>query len=88
MSLLNQFSMFTKNLAGLGQGKLIALAAAGIIAVGMVLGAGIYVNRPSFETLYVGLSEATSLKSALRLQKPISTSTSVPMVAASRFPSA
>lgn len=59
--------MFTKNLAGLGQGKLIALAAAGIIAVGMVLGAGIYVNRPSFETLYVGLerSDVTQISIAL-----------------------
>ncbi|WP_112808916.1 flagellar basal-body MS-ring/collar protein FliF [Ensifer sp.] len=67
MSLLNQFSMFTKNLAGLGQGRLIALAAAGIIAVGMVLGAGIYVNRPSFETLYVGLerSDVTQISIAL-----------------------
>ncbi|OCP35662.1 flagellar basal-body MS-ring/collar protein FliF [Ensifer sp. LC163] len=67
MSLLNQFSMFTKNLASLGQGKLIALAAAGIIAVGLVLGAGIYVNRPSFETLYVGLerSDVTQISIAL-----------------------
>lgn len=67
MSLLNQFSMFTKNLASLGQGRLIALAAAGIIAVGMVLGAGIYVNRPSFETLYVGLerSDVTQISIAL-----------------------
>ncbi len=67
MSLLNQFSMFTKNLAGLGQGKLIALAAASIVAVGMVLGAGIYVNRPSFETLYVGLerSDVTQISIAL-----------------------
>lgn len=67
MSLLNQFSMFTKNLASLGQGKLIALAAAGIVAVGMVLGAGIYVNRPSFETLYVGLerSDVTQISIAL-----------------------
>ncbi|OCP20730.1 MULTISPECIES: flagellar basal-body MS-ring/collar protein FliF [unclassified Ensifer] len=67
MSLLNQFSMFTKNLASLGQGKLIALAAAGLIAVGLVLGAGIYVNRPSFETLYVGLerSDVTQISIAL-----------------------
>lgn len=59
--------MFTKNLASLGQGKLIALAAAGIVAVGMVLGAGIYVNRPSFETLYVGLerSDVTQISIAL-----------------------
>ncbi|ANK71389.1 flagellar basal-body MS-ring/collar protein FliF [Ensifer adhaerens] len=67
MSLLDQLSTFTKNLSSLGQGKLIALAAAGIVAVGMVLGAGIYVNRPSFETLYVGLerSDVTQISIAL-----------------------
>ncbi|HEV7320738.1 MAG TPA: flagellar basal-body MS-ring/collar protein FliF [Ensifer sp.] len=67
MSLLDQLSTFTKNLSNLGQGKLIALAAAGIVAVGMVLGAGIYVNRPSFETLYVGLerSDVTQISIAL-----------------------
>ena len=51
MNLFDQFSTFTKNLSNLGQGKLIALAVAGIVAVGFVLGAGIYVNRPSCETL-------------------------------------
>lgn len=67
MSLLDQLSTFTKNLSSLGQGKLIALAAAGVVAVGLVLGAGIYVNRPSFETLYVGLerSDVTQISIAL-----------------------
>ncbi|MBP1861845.1 flagellar basal-body MS-ring/collar protein FliF [Rhizobium herbae] len=55
MNLLDQFSTVTKNLAALGQGKLIALISAGVIAVGIVLAAGLYVNKPSYETLYVGL---------------------------------
>jgi len=55
MNLLDQLSTVMKNLTSLGQGKLIALISAGVIAVGIVLGAGIYVNKPAFETLYVGL---------------------------------
>ncbi len=55
MNLLDQLSPVTKNLANLGQGKLIALISAGVIAVGIVLAAGLYVNKPSYETLYVGL---------------------------------
>ncbi|WEX88132.1 flagellar basal-body MS-ring/collar protein FliF [Sinorhizobium garamanticum] len=67
MNLFDQFSTFTKNLGSLGQSKLIALAVAGIVAVGFVLAAGIYVNRPSFETLYVGLerSDVTQISIAL-----------------------
>ncbi|MDX1149739.1 flagellar M-ring protein FliF [Sinorhizobium medicae] len=67
MNLFDQFSTFTKNLSNLGQGKLIALAVAGIVAIGFVLGAGVYVNRPSFETLYVGLerSDVTQISIAL-----------------------
>ncbi|WP_081157896.1 flagellar basal-body MS-ring/collar protein FliF [Ensifer aridi] len=67
MNLFDQFSAFTKNLSNLGQGKLIALAVAGIVAIGFVLGAGIYVNRPSYETLYVGLerSDVTQISIAL-----------------------
>ncbi|OBZ96531.1 flagellar M-ring protein FliF [Pararhizobium polonicum] len=58
MNLLDQLSTVTKNLAGLGQGKIIALIAAGVVAVGMVLAAGLYVNKPSYETLYVGLESS------------------------------
>ncbi|MCA1441221.1 flagellar M-ring protein FliF [Ensifer sp. IC4062] len=67
MNLFDQFSTFTKNLGNLGQSKLIALAVAGIVAVGFVLAAGIYVNRPSYETLYVGLerSDVTQISIAL-----------------------
>ncbi|MBB5533851.1 flagellar basal-body MS-ring/collar protein FliF [Rhizobium giardinii] len=58
MNLLDQLSTVTKNLASLGQGKLIALIAAGVVAVGIVLAAGLYVNKPSYETLYVGLESS------------------------------
>ncbi|PDT85858.1 flagellar basal-body MS-ring/collar protein FliF [Sinorhizobium sp. BJ1] len=67
MNLFDQFSTFTKNLSNLGQSKLIALAVAGIVAIGFVLGAAVYVNKPAFETLYVGLerSDVTQISIAL-----------------------
>ncbi|MBP2235659.1 flagellar M-ring protein FliF [Sinorhizobium kostiense] len=67
MTLFDQFSTFTKNLGNLGQSKLIALALAGIVAIGVILGAAIYVNKPAFETLYVGLerSDVTQISIAL-----------------------
>ncbi|WJH38972.1 flagellar basal-body MS-ring/collar protein FliF [Aliirhizobium terrae] len=60
MNLLAQFQNVFKNLAALGQTKLIALAAAGLVSVALVLAAAIYVNKPAYETLYVGL-ETTDL---------------------------
>lgn len=58
MSLLDQFASVGKNLAGLGQAKLAALAGVGVVAVGLVLGAAFFVNKPAYETLYVGLESA------------------------------
>ncbi|MFB2549683.1 flagellar basal-body MS-ring/collar protein FliF [Ensifer soli] len=55
MTLLDQMTSFGKNLAGLGTGKLAMLGAAGLVSVALVLGAALYVNKPSYETLYVGL---------------------------------
>lgn len=60
MTLLDQLSNVGKNLASLGQGKLVTLAASAVVAIGLVLGASIYVNKPAMETLYVGL-ETTDL---------------------------
>jgi len=60
MNLLAQFSQLSKNLASLGQTKLIALAGAGLVSMAIVLAAALYVNKPSYETLYVGL-ETTDL---------------------------
>jgi len=55
MNLLAQFSQFSKNLASLGQTRLIALAGVGVVSMAIVLAAAIYVNKPAYETLYVGL---------------------------------
>nr|CAD6425365.1 flagellar M-ring protein FliF [Rhizobium sp. Q54] len=60
MNLLAQFSQVFNNLAKLGQTKLIALAGVGAVSVALVLAAAFYVNKPAYETLYVGL-ETTDL---------------------------
>ena len=39
MNLLNQLLQVTKNLAGLGQAKLMALAAAAVVTIGLILAA-------------------------------------------------
>tara|TARA_R110002020_G_scaffold65144_2_gene172187 strand:- start:8171 stop:9859 length:1689 start_codon:yes stop_codon:yes gene_type:complete len=56
MNLLNQLSLFTKNLAGLGQAKLMGLAAVGILSILLILGAAVFLNKPTRETLYIGLT--------------------------------
>ena len=55
MNLLNQLTAILKNLAGLGPGRLLALGAVGVAIIAMVLFGTYYVNRPGYETLYVGL---------------------------------
>ena len=65
MNLLAQFSQMYKNLASLGQTKLIALAGAGLVSMAIILAAALYVNKPAFETLYVGL-ETTDLNQVSR----------------------
>ena len=60
MNLLEQLKSVFKNLASLGQGKLVMLAGAGVVTVGMVLAAALFLNKPSYETLYVGL-ESTDM---------------------------
>ncbi|MEP3439223.1 MAG: flagellar basal-body MS-ring/collar protein FliF [Hoeflea sp.] len=56
MSLLNQLSQITKNLAGLGQAKLMALGVVGVMAVILIISSAIFLNKPTRETLYIGLS--------------------------------
>ncbi|MDE1159735.1 MAG: flagellar basal-body MS-ring/collar protein FliF [Neorhizobium sp.] len=58
MNLLAQFSTIFNNLAGLGQKKLIALGAVGVVSIAIVLAAALYVNKPAYETLYVGLESS------------------------------
>jgi flagellar M-ring protein FliF len=55
MNLLNQLLQVSKNLAGLGQAKLMALIGVGVVSIGLILFAAFYVNKPAYETLYVGL---------------------------------
>lgn len=55
MNLLNQLLAIGKNLSGLGAGRLAALAGVGVLSVALILGATYYLNKPSMETLYVGL---------------------------------
>ena len=56
MNLLNQLSLISKNLAGLGQAKLMALGLVGALAVMLIIGSAIFLNKPTRETLYIGLS--------------------------------
>ncbi|NVP54957.1 flagellar basal-body MS-ring/collar protein FliF [Mycoplana rhizolycopersici] len=58
MNLLDQLKSIGKNLASLGQAKLALMAGAGVVTLGLVLAAAIFVNKPAYETLYVGLESS------------------------------
>lgn len=60
MNLLNQLLQVSKNLASLGQARLLAMAGIAIVSFSLVIAAAIFVNKPAYETLYVGL-ETTDL---------------------------
>lgn len=60
MNLLNQLLQVSKNLASLGQTRLLAMAGIAIVSFALVIAAAIFVNKPAYETLYVGL-ETTDL---------------------------
>ena len=49
MNLLEQLTKVYKNLASLGHAKLAMLAGAAILSVGLVLAAGIMVNKPAYD---------------------------------------
>jgi len=55
MNLLNQLTAVLKNLAQLGTGRLIALGVVGAVTLLVIMVGTYYVNRPAYETLYVGL---------------------------------
>ncbi len=67
MNLLAQFNQVMKNLGSLGQTKLLTLAGVGLLSVAIVIAAAFYVNKPAYETLYVGLekSDLNQVSSAL-----------------------
>ena len=60
MNLLNQLLQMFKNLASLGQARLLAMAGVAIVSFALIISAAIFVNKPAYETLYVGL-EPTDL---------------------------
>ncbi len=55
MNLLNQFPQVLKNIAALGQTRLLVLGGVGVLSMAIILAAALYVNKPAYETLYVGL---------------------------------
>ena len=55
MNLLNQFPQVLKNFAALGQTRLLVLGGVGVLSMAIILAAALYVNKPAYETLYVGL---------------------------------
>ncbi|WP_377298429.1 flagellar basal-body MS-ring/collar protein FliF [Rhizobium sp. SGZ-381] len=58
MNLLAQFTQILKNLGSLGQTKLLTMAGVGLVSMAIVIAAAFYVNKPSYEALYVGLETA------------------------------
>lgn len=55
MNLLNQLPQVFRNFSSLGQTRMMVLAGVGILSMAIILGAALFVNKPSYETLYVGL---------------------------------
>lgn len=58
MNLLNQLTAILKNLTQLGTGRLIALGVVGAVTLLVIMVGTYYVNKPGYETLYVGLDPA------------------------------
>lgn len=56
MNLVNQLSQIGKNLSELGQGRLAALGGVGAFAVILIVAAGLFLNKPAAESLYIGLT--------------------------------
>ena len=55
MNLLNQLVQIFKNFGSLGRTRLMILGGVGAVSIAIVLAAALFVNKPSQETLYVGL---------------------------------
>jgi len=60
MNLLNQLVPMLRNIQNLGRTRLLILGGVGAVSMLLILFAALYVNKPSQETLYVGL-DATDL---------------------------
>jgi flagellar M-ring protein FliF len=67
MNLLGQLSSLPGNLASLGTKRLAALAGVGALAFALIVAAALFLNRPSYDTLYVGLEANDSNQIAIAL---------------------
>lgn len=67
MNLLNQSLQVLNNLKSLGQTRLMVLGAVGVVSMVLILGAAIFVNKPTYETLYVGLENSDLNKISIAL---------------------
>ncbi|QCL92921.1 flagellar M-ring protein FliF [Agrobacterium tumefaciens] len=67
MNLLNQIPQVLKNVAALGQTRLLMLGGVGVVSMAIILAAALYVNRPAYETLYVGLEKSDLNKISIAL---------------------
>ena len=67
MNLLNQIPQVLKNIAALGQTRLLMLGGVGVLSMAVILAAALYVNRPAYETLYVGLEKSDLNKISIAL---------------------
>lgn len=67
MNLLSQLTPVLSKFAALGQARLIAILGGGALAIALIVAAGLYLNRPTMETLYVGLEAEDLSKVTLAL---------------------
>lgn len=67
INLLNQIPQVLKNVAALGQTRLLMLGGVGVLSMAIILAAALYVNRPAYETLYVGLEKSDLNKISIAL---------------------
>jgi flagellar M-ring protein FliF len=67
MNLLNQLPQVYKNFASLGQTRMLMLGGVAAFAMVIVLIGALFVNKPAYETLYVGLESSDLNKISLAL---------------------
>lgn len=92
MNLLNQLPQVFKNFASLGQKRLMMLGGAAALAMLTVLFGALFINKPTYETLYVGLESNDLNKISIALAEskmdfvvgPDGTSVQVPVGMTSR----
>lgn len=67
MNLLGQLAPLSKRFMALGQARMIALLGGASLAIAIIVAAGLYLNRPTMETVYVGLEPEDIAKVSLAL---------------------